>query len=553
MKPDKLILWFYYFAIGLMLASLPFSNYFMSVSQFLLAGTFILHGIKKQEVDEYFKKYSLPVSIVLFIPFGLTWIFKSIAGKFKEFFRLDNSPAWIFASIFLFHLLGLFFTTDFDYAFRDLRIKLPIFIMPLILSTTGLLDRKGFRFLMYVFTAAVFTGTLISTYYLLAGNFADSREISRFISHIRFSLLIDMAIFILAYMTIKKSDIPKWPRAIMGIIAIWMVFFLFISAFMTGLLIFCITISVLIFYIILVKKGWILKILTVAGVFIIFAIAVIYTMRIWRDVNHVNPIDLKNLDKATILGNPYWNDLSDHQLENGNYVWIYVATDELREAWNHRSRYDYDGKDKAGQEIRYTLIRFLTSKGYRKDAEGVSKLTDREVSMVEDGIASIVYVQRSNLYVRIYKIFWEYDRYKVSHNASGHSVMQRLEYWKTSLAIIRDNFLTGVGTGDLEIAFQQQYDKSGSLLEKEYRWRSHNQFLAIFATFGIFGFVWFLFGLIFPAARLSKFHDYYYLSFFIIIILSMFTEDTLETQAGVTVFAFFNSFYLFAKKFIDIV
>ena len=33
----------------------------------------------------------------------------------------------------------------------------------------------------------------------------------------------------------------------------------------------------------------------------------------------------------------------------------------------------------------------------------------------------------------------------------------------------------------------------------------------------------------------------------------MLTEDTLETQAGVTPFAFFTSFYLFAKKFIDIV
>ena len=32
----------------------------------------------------------------------------------------------------------------------------------------------------------------------------------------------------------------------------------------------------------------------------------------------------------------------------------------------------------------------------------------------------------------------------------------------------------------------------------------------------------------------------------------MLTEDTLETQAGVTQFAFFSSFYLFSKKFNDI-
>jgi O-antigen ligase len=131
--------------------------------------------------------------------------------------------------------------------------------------------------------------------------------------------------------------------------------------------------------------------------------------------------------------------------------------------------------------------------------------------------------------------------------------MQRIEFWKASRDIIKENWLTGVGTGDLEDAFQNYYDTTGSLLEKEYRWRAHNQFLAVFATFGVFGLAWFLFAMIFPVARLGKFSDYYFLSFFMIIMLSMFTEDTLETQAGVTMFAFFIAFYLFPKKFIDIV
>lgn len=553
MEAKKIILWLYYVAIGMMLIALSFSNYFMSVSQFGLVGIFILDGIKKQEVDEYFRKYKLLISILLLIPFGLIWIFKSLGRKFKEFFHLENSPAWIFASIYLFHILGLFFTSDFNYALRDLRIKLPILLMPLILSTTCLPDRKGFRFLMYIFTASVFTGTLISTYYFLSHEVTDSRTISLFISHIRFSLLIDMAIFILAYLVLKKSDIPRWPKYVMAVIALWMLVFLFISAFMTGLLIFFITLAILIFYMAMNKRGLLLKITTISGVVIFFFLAWIYARNIERDVNHINPVNLNSLDKVTKLGNPYTNILSNSQVENGNYVWIYVSENELRHAWNSRSRYNYAGKDKAGQEIKYTLIRFLTSKGYRKDAEGVSKLTDQEVAMVEDGTASIVYVEKSTLYVRIYKIFWEYTRYVATRNPSGHSVMQRLEFWKTARAIITENWLTGVGTGDLGDAFTEEYDKNGSLLESEFRWRSHNQFLSIFATFGVFGFAWFIFSLIFPPIRLGKFHDFYFLSFFIIIVLSMLTEDTLETQAGVTPFAFFTSFYLFAKKFIDIV
>jgi hypothetical protein len=230
-----------------------------------------------------------------------------------------------------------------------------------------------------------------------------------------------------------------------------------------------------------------------------------------------------------------------------------VATDELRQAWNSRSSFEFDGKDKAGQEIKYTIIRFLTSKGYRKDAAGVAQLTDREVRLIEHGIASTVYVEKSGIYVRVYKIIWEYKRYQETHNPTGHSVMQRIEYWKAARNIIQREWLTGVGTGDTDREFQQEYENMNSLLDKEFRWRSHNQFLAILVAFGVFGLAWFLVTLIFPPIRMHKFSDYYYLSFFVIIILSMISEDTLESQAGVTIFAFFTSFYLFAKKFIDLV
>jgi hypothetical protein len=553
MESKKTILWLYYFFLGLMLISLSFSGYYMSVAQFGLVMVMLLDGMKKADYDDFRKRNNPAVRAIIFLPLGIWWILKSLKDKSREFFHRENAPAWIFASIYLFHVIGLLYTTDIDYALKDLRIKLPILVLPFVLSTTTLLDRKGFRFLIYIFCAAVFTGTLISTYHLYFSEFTDSREISRYISHIRFSLLIDMAIFILAYQVFKKNDLPRWPKLIMAAVALWMLLFLFLSAFMTGLVIFFITAALLISYMVLNRQGMIIKIAALAGVIALFVIMIIYIRNVGKDVNHIDPVDFTTLEKTTKLGNPYWHDFSNPQVENGGYVWLYVATDELREAWNKRSKYVFDGKDKAGQEIKYTLIRFLTSKGYRKDAEGVGKLTDQEVAMVEDGTASIIYVEKPNIYVRIYKIFWEYNSYQLTQNASGHSVMQRLVFWQTSLQIIREHWLTGVGTGDLEDAFQEEYTKSKTLLDKEFRWRSHNQFLAIFTTFGIIGLAWFLFSLVFPAATLSKYHDFYYLSFFIIVMMSMLTEDTLETQAGVTVFAFFNSFYLFAKKFIDIV
>jgi hypothetical protein len=550
---DKIITWTYYFALALMLVSLPLSKYLMSVSQFILTGVFIVDGIRKKDVISFFDK-KRPLEIVLLFNFyAVFWVLSAIARKFRAFLHRENAPAWIFSSLILLHVIGLFFTTDMDYALKDLRIKLPILLLPLFLSTTGKVDRKAFPVLMYLFFAALVSGTLISTYLFLTREATDIRDISPFISHIRFSILIDIGIFALIYMILKKNNIPTYGKALLTLALVWLVAFLFLSASMTGLVILLMTSGIMVIYLIYHKRKLWIKILVTFSILLIFGALSIYLFSIWKDVYKEDPSELQNLENTTALGNPYWHDTTNLQVENGHYVCLYVATDELRKAWNDRSRFDYDGLDRAGQEIKYTIIRFLTSKGLKKDASGVGSLTDEEIELIEHGVASKVYVEKPGIYVRAYKIIWEFKRYQETHNPTGHSVMQRFEYWKAARNIIQRNWLTGVGTGDLNAEFQQEYENMGSLLEPGFRWRSHNQFLAIFTAFGIFGLAWFLVTLLFPPIRLHKFHDYYYLTFFIIIVLSMFWEDTIESQAGVTTFAFFTSYYLFARKFIDVV
>jgi hypothetical protein len=55
----------------------------------------------------------------------------------------------------------------------------------------------------------------------------------------------------------------------------------------------------------------------------------------------------------------------------------------------------------------------------------------------------------------------------------------------------------------------------------------------------------FLFTLVYPFLENKNSHTILYQIFFIIIFFSLFTEDTLETQVGITLYAFFNSFLLF--------
>ena len=83
-----------------------------------------------------------------------------------------------------------------------------------------------------------------------------------------------------------------------------------------------------------------------------------------------------------------------------------------------------------------------------------------------------------------------------------------------------------------------------SNLEKTWRLRAHNQYLSFGVAFGWPGLLFFIFVLLFSIRHAFQHQNYIYLAFLIIAMGSFFNEDTLETQAGVTFFAFLNSFFL---------
>jgi hypothetical protein len=194
-----------------------------------------------------------------------------------------------------------------------------------------------------------------------------------------------------------------------------------------------------------------------------------------------------------------------------------------------------------------TLIRYLNSKGLRKDANGINQLSDADIANVEKGIANVEFVKKYSLKKRIYKLIWEYNLYKNGNQAYGHSLVQRIVLWKTSFSLISENPVFGVGTGDVKNAFQNKFVETNSVL-RDTGLRSHNQYLSITVALGFVGLLVFIFSLIYPATVLKmwSFTPYFYL--FVIISMSMLWEDTIESQVGVTTFAFFSSIYLFTRK-----
>lgn len=535
----------YFIALILMVVSIPLSKFAMSVTEFILLGLWLWSGFSFNISYRFFKLGGFFKGFVHFIVYTSTLAYRNFVDQIVAFF--NNKPALILSTIYLMHIVGLFYTTDMEYALKDVRVKLPILLFPVVFVTMEKISYKRFRILMLFYAAAILAGTMISFYLMLKGNFVDIREISPFISPIRFGLNISFAFFSLVYFVIYDHGFKLWHKLMFVVILIWFIIFLILLESLTSLWILLI-VSVIYLIILLFKTQQ----LAVKLAFIILAVGI--PLSIFFYVKHVvdtartPPSITVDLDTHTKSGTPYVHDTIMRDVEDGRYTGLYLCMPELQEAWNKVSDYDFNGKTDGGEEIKETLIRYLTSKDLRKDAEGVFALSDRDVSMIEKGVANYHYVKKPGLRTRILKIIMGYEVYVKTGDPSGSSVMQRIEYTKASLLLISKNFWTGVGTGDIEDKLISQYKQMESELKAKFRFHAHNQFLAIFITFGVFGFLWFIFALIYPAVKLKGFNDYFFLSFFLIIIFSMFSDDTIETQAGATLFAFFYSFLLLGKE-----
>jgi hypothetical protein len=538
--------YWYILSLVVIMGSLSYSKVGVSMGEMMLTGGWLVERFNARKLLGWLSALKPWQAILLLLPFSVYLLMEGMATGFKQFFR--NKPALLFSSIFLVHILGLIYTTDFDYALKDLRTKFPLLVLPLMLSTSEAFNRKQFYYLMLFFVLTVLVRSVFNAWLIGTHRFVDIRDVSHNVSHIIFSLLISLSIYTLFYFILKKHFFSLWQRGIFLLVILWFVFYLVKSQSFTGYAITLITLMILIPVLIFKTRNKMLRAGLLFAILLV-TLGIFLTMKsIVTDYYRVIPVDFTTLEKNTSRGNPYIHNPYSPQTENGNYVWIYIQWDELRTSWNKRSKIPFDSLNMKKETVAYTVVRFLTSKGWRKDADAVDRLSKQEVSAIEKGVANEVFLRGFSIRGRIYEFLWGYDNYRKTGNPTGSTLMQRLEFWKASIGIIRENLLLGVGTGDMNIAFREQYEKMNTKLAPDQRWRSHNQFLSIFIGFGIFGFIWFLTAMFYPPFMLRRQDDFFLFVFMIISVLSMLPEDTIESQTGVTFFAFFYSFFLFATR-----
>jgi hypothetical protein len=259
---------------------------------------------------------------------------------------------------------------------------------------------------------------------------------------------------------------------------------------------------------------------------------------------HARPIVANTLEKFTASGNPYSHDTTTRVMENGHYIDIYHCEPELKREWNRVSRVRYDSADHKGQPVSYTLRRYLTSKGLRKDSAAIYALTRADIANIENGLANHTFGNRPGFYQRLYETLWEIQVWAKTGYVMQHSLGQRIVFYQAAFPVFTANILTGVGTGDVyEVMLHSAKEQS---LNVDPRWegKPHNQFVFYLLAVGVPGLLYFLFCLTYPVVVRNTSRLFLFNAFAGIMLLSMCTLDTLESYDSMVFFAFFYNFFL---------
>jgi hypothetical protein len=419
-----------------------------------------------------------------------------------------------------------------------------------VFASTKPVNEREKQLLLGFFVLAVFVYSLLSAYtyfsdYRGSGNV---RDISLFVSHIRLSLMVNISIAIVIWGMSRFSTLSKLIFVLGTILLSWFIIYLFILQSLTGLVILMVMVSLYCFYYAFRIKKIFYKFSILLALVLLWLMSASYLFVNAREYfENRQCIDELTLSDKTDNGNPYKNYLDEIQYENGNLVWINLCRKELEKEWNTRSSIEYVSVDNLGQPIASTLVRYLTSMGLNKDSVGVWSLSEADIAFIEQGATNVLFKEHKiGLYPRLYQTFWEIEQYKTHGQVSGSSLVQRFVFAKAGVNIFLNNFWFGIGTGDLTDIFNAYYKKNEPKLKPNYWYLSHNQFLTQAVQVGFLGLLVFLLGWFYPLYNQRKRLDLLSFVFFVIITLSMFNEDTLQTHVGVSLTALFYGLFLFS-------
>lgn len=452
-------------------------------------------------------------------------------------------------AIYLVYIISTIATLKYDHSFYDLRKVLFYLLFPLAFGFGKELNDQQKRFVLFTFTGSVLFAMIVSLVkwiiYPHDGNFSV-HNIS-LISHIRFSFQLILVIWFLVFFSIfSYSKLKLKQLYLAGIVVTFTFAYLVFQQSLTGILAFITSGLFFLFYLFNKTKGE-YKVPLIVAFLLLIIVPAVYVLQVIKNFYKIDWVDQETIDLYTEEGNAYQHDFNNKMIENGHYVGLYVCEKEMREAWNKRSAVKYDSIETNGYPVSATLIRYLTSKGYRKDAKGVEALKQQDIQNVEKGMANYIFQRKYSLYPRIYQTIWEYYVYTQTGYSNHQSFSQRIEFAKAAITIIKKYPLLGVGTGRWKQEFAIAFKENNSRLDESLYASSHNQYLNYMVKFGIVGFLLIMFLLVYPVVKTKRYSDPLFMVFLVFMFFANFADSNLESHMGSSFFFFFYCFFMFGS------
>jgi hypothetical protein len=462
-----------------------------------------------------------------------------ILADFKSYWKAitSNRLLHLVGAYYLFHFVSLIWSTDIDFGLHDTKVRSSLVLL-LLLFVVKAPQQKDRLLISWVFVLSLLLATAYNfgsyTGYIGNGVYDDVRGMSHFGSHIRFALLVVTGILVSIYLIQenRKTQFVLIP------LLLWLVFYTYYSQVVAGYITLFGVGTLL-----LVHWAWKSHKYLAIGILSALIISVgVLLFALFKPLS-IDFSKYKDLPQFTKEGNAYYHKPVNILPETGEAIEIMICWTELEREWNKLSEIPFrDGKDIRGQLIQTTIIRYLASKELSKDAEGISQLSQKDVKNIENGNASIY---SKGFIARWYGLQYQLNN---ANDPNGHSLLERKEYWKHGVSIARKNLLIGTGIGDVQLAFDQSYSEKKSRLLPERQDRAHNMILTTLISMGVIGlflFIWFHTHFI---SKMMAENNILAIGFSVVLILSYLTEDTLETQTGVSFAGFFLGYFYMLKR-----
>ncbi len=504
--------WFFASLIGFCIV-LPFSQALVSILGGIVLGVALLEDTWREKIIRFKKN-----KILLFIP----GIFMVYVISTVLFFKNGSS-------------------------LYDIQKSLFFLIIPIAFMIGKPLDTYQKRALFFAFILAVFVASVIAiiNWYFRNGteNFSI-RKIS-LISHIRYSFQLILAFwFLLLFAGKNRNRLSKWAKAVLFTIGLYMLWFLVFQQSLTGLIALAGSVIFYLAYSLFQYKGK-YRFLKLGMASVAVIIPVFYVAFIIFDFYKIEKVDKVSIDKQTSQGNYYLHDFDNPAVENGHYTYLYICDDEMRIEWNKISNIKYDEIRSNGYPLYVTLTRYLTSKGLRKDADGIKALNSDDITNIENGISNIIFQKsKFSLYPRLYQTIWEFYMYSKTGDPNYQSFSQRIEFTKAAITIIKQHFWFGVGAGNWKGEFKKAYIINNSKLEEGLYASSHNQYLNYMVKFGMVGLLVILFFIVYPVVKTKSYRDPLFLIFLVFLFFANLADSNFESHMGSSFFVFFYCIFL---------